>query len=73
MVILALIFIPTMVAVAGLVLLLNAINAGAGVSAGALGLIAVMSGAAIGYFSDRLPDFPGLRRGNPATTHRSRR
>lgn len=73
MMILALIFIPMTVATVGLTLLLNAVGAGAGVSVAALGLTAVMSGAVIGYFSDRLPDFPGVRRRDPAATHRSRR
>jgi hypothetical protein len=40
----------------GLVLLLNALNAGVGVSVAALGLAAGANGVVIGYFSDRLPD-----------------
>ena len=53
--------IPT-VAVVGLVLLLNRLDAGAGVAVAALGMVAVASGAALGYFADRLPEFPQARR-----------
>jgi hypothetical protein len=44
--------------VVGLVLLLNGLDAGAGITAAALGAVAVASGAALGYFADRLPEFP---------------
>lgn len=60
----ALFALPTAV-VAGLVLLLNGLDAGAGIAVAALGVVAVLSGAAIGYFADRLPEFPLARR-----THR---
>jgi hypothetical protein len=53
-----LIAIPAAAAV-GLVLLLNSLDAGAGIAAIiALGAVAVMSGAALGYFADRLPELP---------------
>jgi hypothetical protein len=70
---LTLIFVPTTAMVVGLVLLLNALDAGVGVSVAALGLTAGVSGAAIGYFSDRLPDIPRPRSGSSTVTHRSRR
>ncbi len=43
-------------AVAALVLLLNSLDAGAGIAVAALGLVAVVGGAALGYFADRLPE-----------------
>lgn len=49
-------------AVVGLVLLLNELNAGAGVAIAALGLLAVAGGATLGYFADRLPELPRIRR-----------
>lgn len=49
------------VAVAGLVLLLNALDAQAGVAVAAFGLVAVASGVALGYFADRLPSLPWAR------------
>lgn len=45
-----------------LVLLLNSLDAGAGIAVVALGSVAVASGAALGYFADRLPEFTKLRR-----------
>jgi hypothetical protein len=42
--------------VAGLVLVLNGLDAGAGIAVAALGLVAVAGGAALGYFADRLPE-----------------
>lgn len=48
----ALFAVPT-AAVAGLVLLLNELDAGVGIAVAALGLVAVVSGAALGYFADR--------------------
>jgi len=56
--------IPT-VAVVGLVLLLNGLDAGAGIAAAALGVVAVASGAALGYFADRLPELRRARRAHP--------
>jgi energy-converting hydrogenase Eha subunit A len=50
------------VAVAGLVLFLNVVNAGTGIAAAALGALAVATGATFGYFADRLPELPGARR-----------
>lgn len=49
-------------AVAGLVLLLNVFNASPGIAVAALGLVAVTTGAALGYFADRLPELPRVRR-----------
>lgn len=49
-------------AVVVLVLLLNGLDAGAGVAVATLGLVAVASGAALGYFANRLPEFPKARR-----------
>jgi hypothetical protein len=46
--------VPALV-VAGLVLLLNALDATAGVAVAALCSVAVLSGAAFGYFADELP------------------
>ena len=48
-------------AVVLLVLLLNGTNAGAGIAVAALGLVAVASGATLGYFADRLPEFGKTR------------
>lgn len=45
-------------AVVGLVLLLNGLDAGAGIAAAAFGAVAITSGAALGYFADRLPELP---------------
>lgn len=59
-----LIAIPT-AAVVGLVLLLNGLDAGAGIAAAALGVVAVVSGAVLGYFADRLPELPRARRSHP--------
>ncbi len=56
--------IPT-AAVVGLVLLLNGLNAGAGIAAAALGFVAVASGTALGYFADRLPDLPRTHGAHP--------
>ena len=58
---LALFFIP-MVAAIGLVLLLNGLNAGAGVAITAYSVIAVSTGAALGCFADRLPEVRPLRK-----------
>lgn len=55
---LTLIFAPLTATVVGLILLLNALGAGVGVSVAVLGLTAGTSGAVIGYFSDRLPSLP---------------
>lgn len=49
-------------AVVALVLLLNSLDVGTGVAVAALGLVAVASGAALGYFADRLPELPRARR-----------
>lgn len=65
----ALFAIPT-AAVGGLVLLLNGLDADAGIAVAALGVVAVLSGAALGYFADRLPDFPSARRSPPGGGHR---
>ena len=58
---LALFLLPATAAV-GLVLLLNGLGAGPGVAVVALGLLAVLSGAALGYFADRLPEPSAARR-----------
>jgi hypothetical protein len=42
-------------AVAGLVLLLNSLNASAGIAVAAFGVFAVATGATLGYFADCLP------------------
>jgi hypothetical protein len=55
-------FVVPAVAAVGLVLLLNGLGAGAGVAVLALGLLAVASGVALGYFADRLPELPTVRR-----------
>jgi hypothetical protein len=55
--------------VVGLVLLLNGVGAGVGVAVAALGLIAVSGGATLGYFSDRLPEWPRERRAHPLIPH----
>ena len=52
-------------AVVVLVLLLNSLDVSAGIAVAALGLVAVASGAALGYFADRLPEFPKARRRHP--------
>ncbi len=65
----ALFAIPT-AAVAGLVLLLNGLDADAGIAVAALGAVAVLSGAALGYFADRLPVFPHARRSQSGSDHR---
>lgn len=43
------------VAVVGLVFLLSSTNASAGIAVAAYTLLAVATGASIGYFADRLP------------------
>jgi hypothetical protein len=53
--------VPT-VAVVGLVVLLNALDASAGIAVAALGLVAIVSGAALGVFADRLPELPSVLR-----------
>jgi energy-converting hydrogenase Eha subunit A len=58
--------IPT-VAVIGVVLLLNGLDAGTGIAVAALGSVAVLSGAAMGYFADRLPELPRARRHEEGT------
>jgi hypothetical protein len=50
------------ITVAGLVLLLNGLDASAGIAVAAFGVIAVATGTALGYFADRLPEFPRARR-----------
>jgi hypothetical protein len=65
-------------AVVALVLLLNSFDASAGVAVAALGLIAVLSGAALGYFANRLPELPRARRrpdgaGRLASAHHGHR
>ncbi|HET7052465.1 MAG TPA: hypothetical protein VFI09_00940 [Solirubrobacterales bacterium] len=50
------------IAVAGLVLLLNSLDASAGIAVAAFGLVAVAIGTALGYFADRLPELPQVRR-----------
>jgi hypothetical protein len=47
--------------VTGLVLLLKSLDANAGIAVAALGIVAVASGAAFGYFADRLPELPRNR------------
>lgn len=64
--------------VVALVILLNGLDAGAGIAVAALGVVAVASGAALGYFADRLPELPKARRrpdgsGHLAGAHHGRR
>ena len=69
----ALFAVPLAVA-AGLVLLLNALDAQAGVAVASLGVVAVASGAALGYFADRLPELPWARHDHHGTAaHGERR
>jgi hypothetical protein len=42
------------------VLLLNGLDASAGIAVAAFGLVAVATGTALGYFADRLPERPQL-------------
>jgi hypothetical protein len=70
--ILTLIFAPITTVVVGLVLALNALDAGVGVSVAALGLTAGGGGAVIGYFSDRLPDLSRSHNEDSVATHGSR-
>jgi len=58
----ALFTVPT-AAVGGAVLVLDAVHAAAGIAVAVLGVIAVFSGSAFGYFADRLPEVPRLRPG----------
>ena len=57
----ALFAVPTAVS-GGLVLLLNALDASAGVAALSICFVAILSGAALGVFADRLPELPQARR-----------
>jgi len=50
------------ITVAGLVLLLNGLDASAGIAVAAFGVVAVATGTALGYFADRLPELPQARR-----------
>jgi len=64
-------FVVPAVAVAGLVIFLNLTNASAGIAVAALGVLAAAAGATLGYFADRLPELPGVRRSHrPAGLHR---
>jgi len=49
--------------------LLNRLDAGPGIAMVALGLTAVVGGAMLGYFADRLPELPGKRRQGRLTAH----
>jgi hypothetical protein len=66
-------FAVPMAAAAGLVLLLNAVDAQVGVAAAAVGVLAVASGAALGYFADRLPELPWERHHRRRAAHVDRR
>ena len=57
-------------AVTALVTLLNSIGAGAGIAVASLGFLAVSGGAVLGYFADRLPEFPRARRHDHDGTRR---
>lgn len=65
----ALFALPT-AAVVALTLLLSYLDANTGIAVAALGLVAVVSGAALGYFADRLPGLPRARRRHPVAPHR---
>lgn len=56
------IFALPMAVIAGLVLLLNGLDAGVGIAVTTFGLVVVVSGAALGFLADRLPEFPSHRR-----------
>jgi hypothetical protein len=64
----ALIYISVLALTAVLVLLLNALDVGAGVAAGVYALFAISIGFAIGSFVDRIPEMPrpGRTRHRPA-------
>lgn len=66
----ALIGIPA-ATIAGLVGLLNSLDASPGIAVAALALVAALSGAAFGYFADRLPELPRARHRahSPAPRH----
>jgi hypothetical protein len=64
----ALFLVPTL-AMAGLVLLLNSVEATAGMAAASMGLVAVASGAALGFYADHLPEPPCSRRARPLLPH----
>lgn len=66
---LALFGIPT-AAIVALVLVVNAVDASAGIAMAGLGIVAVASGAAFGYFVDYLPELPQVRRTPPVVSHR---
>lgn len=59
----ALFALPTALVV-GVVLLLNDLDAGAGIAAATLGLVAVAGGATLGYFANRLPVLRDRQRGS---------
>jgi hypothetical protein len=65
----ALFVVPAAVVV-GLVLLLNAVDAGTGVAVASLSLVTVASGVALGLFADRLPQLARPHRGHPLVPHR---
>ncbi len=52
-------------AIVALVLLVNAVDASAGIAMAGLGIVAVASGTAFGYFADYLPELPRVRRTHP--------
>ena len=58
-------FAVPVIAVAGLVLLLNGLDASAGIAVAAFGVVVVATGATLGYFADRLPELPRARRPHP--------
>jgi hypothetical protein len=51
-------FVLPALAMAGLVLFLNSVEATAGMAAASMGLVAVASGAALGFYADHLPELP---------------
>ncbi len=61
---LALFGIPT-AAIVALVLVVNAVDASVGVAMAGLGIVAVASGTAFGYFADYLPELPRMRHSRP--------
>ena len=62
--------VPTTI-VAGLMLMLNRLDASVGIAVAAFGLVAVTSGAALGYFAHRLPELPRAHRAHRLIPHRS--
>jgi hypothetical protein len=59
-------FVGPVLAAVSLVLLVNGFGASAGIAVAGLGIVAVASGTAFGYFADYLPELPRVRHARPA-------